>query len=223
MQGHAEGLEARSPAPRQVPRGAPSPSIPPQALQPGGAARTHRTNREGMAGGPGPPYLDDCRAGGGGGDGGGGVQLRLRALRRRRVPEPSAAASSSPPKSAGGAGGRGKGQAHAPPSRPASSRGHPSFLQPSAALLAPRAGPGARTRAQNGRAHRRAHAAVIGAGCLANRAEAEDSHTRLPSRPAAPSPSGLEQGTRSSGSLSFSPGEKETVTVSASESCLKIR
>ena len=162
MQGHAEGLEARSPEPRRVPCGAPSPSIPPRALQPGGAARTLRTDREGMAGGPGPPYLDDCRAGGCGG----GVRLRLRAS--RRPPTPGSQRRLLPPQArqagpVGGARARHKPRPRSPRVRGATT----ASSRPSPRSAPPGAGLGARTRAQNGRAPRRALATVTGAACPA--------------------------------------------------------
>lgn len=79
----------------------------------------------------------------------------------RRDPAPRAAAS-SPSSLAGGACGRGRGL-HKP--RPRALRGHPSFPHAPEPRSWPQgAGFPTRTRAQNRRAHRCAHAAVIGAG-----------------------------------------------------------
>lgn len=194
VQGHALELEARSPALCQVPRGAPFPSIPPGVLQPGGAARTQRADREGTAGGAGPPYLDDGRAGGGGG---GGVRLWLRVA--RLPPSPGAQSHRLLPRQPGasGASGRGRGPAQAPPARPAGAT--PPFLPTPAALLAPGGwSPGAPTRTEQARTPARTRRSDWG-GLPGDQAAAGDSPTRLASCPAAPSLRGTERGTRSPG------------------------
>ena len=179
-------VSSRGGAGSLVPRAPPGPprlaqpSIPPRALQPGGAARTHRVPREGTAGSAGPPYLDDGSAGGGGG---GGVRLRAP----HRPPSPHAQLRRLfPPRQPGGRGrwaGPGPGTS---PARAPRVRAHPSFPTLRTALLARGAGLGARARAQN----RRAHAAEIGAGCPATR-------RRLGTGgPTAPSLHGTGQGTR---------------------------
>lgn len=162
VQGHAKGLKARSPA-----RRAPHPSLSESCSRGGLSAhvpprRPHCADREGTAGGAGPPYLDDGRAGGGGG-GGGGVQLRLRAP--RRPPTPGAQSRRRLPLQPGGRGwraGRGPGQRSALSPAPRVRPGHPfPPPRPQPRSWLPGAGLGARTRAGN----RRAHVAVIGAGC----------------------------------------------------------
>lgn len=214
MQGHAEGLEARSPALLWVPRGAPCPSIPPGVLQPGGAART-QTGEVQLAA-PSCLTLDDGRAGdGGGGGGGGGVWLRLRAP--RRLPSPGAQSHRlHPPQPCGRGWWAGQGPGTSPARAPRG--GHPlPFHSLRQSSWSPEAGLRECTRAQNRRAHRPSHAAVIGAGFL-----------RLGTvRPVFTSRCSLSawQGTRDSTSqgLRFPLGGMETVTVSASESCLRIR
>lgn len=144
MQGHAEGLEARAPRPAGSPRRAlpQHPSRVPQRE----TQHTPRADRGGTAGSAGPPYLDDGRAGGG------GVRIRFRAP--RRPPSPRAQSHRLLPHSlAGGAGGRGRSLAQPRPRTP----GPPLLLH------SPRRAPGPPGLA-SGRTHRRALAAVIGAG-----------------------------------------------------------
>lgn len=135
VQGHAEGLEARFPAPRRVPAARPAPASLPGAAAGDAAPTARRPGRH--AGSAGPPYLDDGRAGGG------GVRIRFRAP--RRPPSPRAQSHRLLPHSlAGGAGGRGRRLAQP---RPRTPRGHPSFSTPPTALPAPRGWPrGVHTR-----------------------------------------------------------------------------
>lgn len=201
-----------------VPRGAPCPSIPPGDLQPGGAARTLRAHREGTIGGAELPYLDDDRAGGGGG-GGGGVWLRLRAP--RRPPSPRAQSHRlHPPQPCGRGWWAGQRPGTSPARAPRGGHSLPFHpLRPSS--WPPEAGLRECTRAQNRRAHRLSHAAVFGAGFPAT-------SLRLGTvRPVFTSRCSLSEwhGTRDSTSrgLRFPHDGMETVTVSASESCLRIR
>lgn len=178
----------RPPAPRRVPRGAPSPaSLPGRCSREAQRAHRARTGKARLTAPGRPTLMTTAQVAVAAAASGSGSAL----LTASRVPARSAAASSPPRSREGGADGRGWGwgRARAPPARPGS-EGHPSFPTLPTALLAPGTRLRARARAQNRRAHRRAHAAVIGAGCPAT-------ERRLgPGGPAAPSLRAAGQGTR---------------------------
>lgn len=172
----------RPPAPRRVPRGAPSPASLLGRCSPE-AQRAHfaRTGKARPLARRRPTLMTTAQ-----------VAVAVAAsgsalLTARRVPARGAAAS-SPRSREGGAGGRGWGRARAPPARPGS-RGTPPS-PPSRPRSWPPGLVSRRARAQNRRAHRRAHAAVIGAGCPSTK-------RRLGTRGlAAPSLRAAGQGTR---------------------------
>lgn len=183
MQGHAEGLEAKSPRPAGSPtRPAQHPS---RGAAAGDAAPAPHAGQEGMAGARGRPTLVTA------------AQVALvsgsgsELLAARRVPAPGAAAS-SPASPAGGAGGRGRSR-HKP--RPRTPRGPPLLPHPPTALRAPK-GWSRGGHPRPGRAHtRRRSAAGIGAA-PGDQAEAGDSRTRPAGGPAGASLCRTRQGTR---------------------------
>lgn len=124
VQGHAEGLEARSPAPGRVPASRPAPASLPGCCS-GETQHTHsaQTGKAWLAARSRPTLMTAAQVAVASGSG-------SELLAARRVPEPRATAS-SPRSLAGGAGGRGRSPAQAPPA-------HPSFFTPPTALLAPR-------------------------------------------------------------------------------------
>lgn len=91
MQGHAEGLEARSPEPGRVPCGAPSPSIPPRGCSPE-AQRAHiaHTGKVWPVARGRPTLMTAAQVAAAAASGSGSGSAFLAA---RRVPAPSAASS----------------------------------------------------------------------------------------------------------------------------------
>lgn len=194
-------VRSRGGARSQVPRGAPCPSIPLGVLQPGGAARTQHADREGTAGGAGPPYLDDGRAGG---SGGGGVGLRLRLRAPCLPPSPGSQSRRHLPPAAWRAEPVGGAGARTSPARTPRG-GHPSLLLQSTptTLLAPGGWSlDAHTRTEQARTPVRTRRSDWGR-LPSDQAEAGDSQTRLALRPGAPSLRGTGRGTRSPGASVF--------------------
>lgn len=205
VQGHAEGWKPGPPRP-------PGPASRPAPASLRGLQRetqhTHRaqTGKAWLAARSRPTLMTAAQVAVASGS---GSQL----LAARRVPEPRATAS-SPRSPAGGAGGRGRSPAQAPPA-------HPSFCPPRTALLAPRGWSRACTHAGNRRTHRRAYAAVIGAGSRPPGC-GWDIRPAWLHVPPAPRCVGRARDPTSR-SPRFPLGEMGTVIVSASESYLRIR